>query len=128
MKDAESDEKKDLDVRQKKNGDERKKHAELLKKLRYDLKKHEGDVARPFTFNAPKLETKAQQPQGKRFVPTGTPSRSSSNVPEDALPEVGSLRTHKGQRYLVIDTWEQLDAGEQAAARLSAKLVAPEDA
>lgn len=128
LKDAESDEKKDLDVRQKKNGDERKKHAELLKKLRYGLKKHEGDVARPFTFNAPKLETKAQQPQGKRFVPTGTPSRSSSDVPEDALPEVGSLRTHEGQRYLVIDTWEQLDAGEQAAARLSAKLVAPEDA
>jgi hypothetical protein len=41
---------------------------------------------------------------------------------------VGSLRSHKGQRYLVIQTWEQLAAGEQTASRLAAKLVAPENA
>ena len=49
-------------------------------------------------------------------------------VPEDALPEVGALRVVKGQRYLVIETWEELDRGEQEASRLSAKLVAQEDA
>ncbi len=128
LPDAESKEKMDLQAQQKRNGDERKKHAERLKKLRYDLKKHEDDVSRPFTFNATKRETKAQQPRGQRFVPAGTPSRSLSVVPEDALPEVGSLCTHKGQRYLIIHAWEHLDAGERAAARLSAQLVAPEDA
>lgn len=127
-KDATPEEQKDLEVKRKKNSDERKSNEKVVKKLRYDLKKHEDDAARPFTFNAAKIETKGQQPQGKRFVPTATASRASNNVPEDALPEVGMLRTHKGQRYLVIDVWEHLDAGEQAAARLSAKLVAPEEA
>lgn len=125
---AVSDEKKDLDVKQKKNSDERKKHAERLKKLRYDLKKHEADGARPFTFRASRLDLQGQQAKGKRFVPTATTTRSSSSIPEDALPEVGILRTFKGQRYLVIDVWEHLDAGELAASRLSAKLVAPEGA
>jgi hypothetical protein len=49
-------------------------------------------------------------------------------VPDEAPPEVGALRSQKGQRYLVIQTWEELAKGEQAAARLSAKLVAPENA
>lgn len=127
-KDATPEAKKDLDVKAKKNSDERKTNEKLVKKLRYDLKKHEDDAARPFTFNAAKLEVKAQQSQGKRFVPTAPAARSSNKVPEDGLPEVGSLRVHKGQRYLVIDVWEQLDVGEQAASRLSAMLVAPEDA
>jgi hypothetical protein len=122
------DEKKDLDVKQKRNGDERKRHSEYLKKLRYDLKKLEDAAARPFVFSPSKPEMKGHQPQGKRFIPSAPAARPSANVPEDALPEVGSLRTHRGQRYLVIDVWEHLDAGEQAAARLSAKLVAPENA
>lgn len=126
-KDVTPEEKKDLEVKRKKNGDERKTNEKAVKKLRYDLKKHEDDAARPFTFNVAKLDSKGQS-QGKRFVPTATAAPSSNKIPEDALPEVGSLRTHKGQRYLVIDVWEDLDAGEQAAARLSAKLVAPEDA
>jgi hypothetical protein len=48
-------------------------------------------------------------------------------VPDEALPKVGSLRHHRGQRYLVIDILEHLDAGERDATRLSAKLVAPEN-
>ena len=127
-KDATPEEKKDLDVKKRRNSDDRTLNEKALKKLRYDLRKREDEAARPFTFNAAKLETKGQQPQGKRFVPTSTGGRASNNVPDDALPEVGLLRTHKGQRYLVIDVWEHLDAGEQAATRLSAKLVAREDA
>ena len=127
-KDATPEERKDLEVKRKRNSDERKSNEKAVKKLRYDLRKHEDDAARPFTFNATKLEPKRQQPPGKRFVPAATSARPSNDVPEDALPEVGSLRTHKGQRYLVIDDWEHLEAGEQAAARLAAKLVAPEDA
>lgn len=127
-KDATPDEKRDLDVKRRKNGDERKTNEKAVKKLRYDLKKHEDDAARAFAFNGAKLESKGLQSKGKRFVPTATTGRSANNIPEDALPEVGSLRIHKGQRYLVIDMWEHLDAGEQAAARLSAKLVASEEA
>jgi hypothetical protein len=127
LRGAKPDENRDLDVRLKKNSDEQEKHAERLKGLRQDLAKHEDDAARSFTFNATKVETKGRQQQGQRFVPIGAATRSSSIVPEDALPEVGVLRTHKGQRYLVIDRWAHLDVGEKAASRLAARLVAPED-
>jgi hypothetical protein len=55
-------------------------------------------------------------------------ARPAANVPDEALPEAGTLRSHKGQRYLVVQTWDQLAAGEQTASRLAAKLVAPENA
>ena len=61
-------------------------------------------------------------------MPAAPSARPPSLIPEDALPEVGELRSHKGQRYLVIDTWEQLSEGERAAHRLNATLVAPEHA
>lgn len=128
LKDAQADAKKDLEVQQKRNGDERKKNTDRLRRLRHDVSSHDKAAARPFVFDAAKLEAKGQMPQGKRFIPPAPAQRSAISVPEDALPEVGSLRIHKGQRYLIIDAWEQLDAGERAALRLSAKLVAPENA
>ncbi len=126
LKDARSDESGDLDVRQKKHNDEMKQNKDLLRKLRFHFERHEQEAKRPFEFKPTKREASRPQTQGSRFVPTGSSVSSSTKVPEDALPEVGSLRTHKGQRYLVIDVWEHLDAGEKAADRLSAKLVAPE--
>ncbi len=128
LKDASSNESSDLDVRQKKHNDEMKQNGDLLRKLRFLLERHEQEAKRPFEFKPTKREASRPQTQGSRFVPTGSAVSSSTKVPEDALPEVGSLRTHKGQRYLVIDVWEHLDAGEKAAHRLSAKLVAPETA
>jgi len=127
LRDATSAQKKDLSVRQKKIGDDRKQNKDCLRRLRHKLERHEQEANRPFEFKSTRQETKVQQAQGQRFVPKGTPARSLNNVPDDALPEVGSLRTHKGQRFLVIHAWEQLDAGEKEAARLSAELVAPED-
>ena len=53
-------------------------------------------------------------------------TRSPDPVPAEALPEVGALRVHKRQRYLVIERWEDLAAGEPVAVRLQARLVAPE--
>ncbi len=127
LRDTTSEQKKDLSVKQKKIGDERKQSKDQLRRLRHDLERHEQEANRPFEFKPTRQESKVQQAQGQRFVPKGTPARSLNNVPDDALPEVGSLQTHKGQRYLVINAWEHLDAGEKAALRLSAKLVAPED-
>jgi hypothetical protein len=128
VKDAPPEENRDLEAKKKRNHDERTSNEKNLKKLRYDLDKHAKDAGRPFTFNPTKSAAKTQQQQGKRFVPQPLGGRASLSVPEDALPEVGTLRTHKGQRYLVIQLWEDLDRGELAATRLAAKLVAPENA
>jgi hypothetical protein len=46
--------------------------------------------------------------------------------PSEALPSVGRLVTAK-QRYLAIKVWEDLDAGEREAERLSASLVADQE-
>lgn len=61
---------------------------------------------------------------GARFVPHASESVEDS-VPPEGLPAVGTLRSTKQQRYLVIATWGHLDPGEAEAKRLSAKLVAP---
>ena len=70
---------------------------------------------------------RATKPSG-RFVPPTPEASQASVIPDQALPEVGVLRSHRGQRYLAIATWEELAVGEQAAKRLSAKLVGPENA
>jgi predicted nucleic acid-binding Zn-ribbon protein len=127
-KDAPSDEAKDLDVKLTRNSDEQKANNDALRKLRHQIKTQEESANRPFEFNPKKRESTVKPSQAKRFVPTTAGARSNINAPEEALPEVGSLRIHKGQRYLVLQTWDKLVMGEQTAVRLNAKLVAPEDA
>lgn len=119
---------KDLDARRMRNSDERKATEASIKKLRYDIKRREEDADTPFAYRPKTSGPPPKQSGGARFVPPTSGTRPASDVPDEALPAVGSLRRHKGQRYLVIESWEQLDAGEQAASRLSAKLVAPENA
>ncbi|MCL2823166.1 MAG: hypothetical protein FWD57_04180 [Polyangiaceae bacterium] len=129
---AKSKEAEDIEVMKMRNRDERQKTVKLVKKLTNELTKHDQDARIPFSFTPSKPTPKAQGGTGKRFVPTasGGPSAeaaTSLSFPV-SLPEIGSLRTHKGKRYLVIDKWEHLDAGEREASRLSAALVAPEKA
>ena len=45
-------------------------------------------------------------------------------VPTEALPELGELFEHQGQRFLAVRTWEQVTRASQIAARLRAELVA----
>lgn len=127
LKRANSDEKKDLEVRQKRHSDETRRNKDQLRKLRHQFEQEERTANRPFEYKPPQRESPLKHHKGHPFVPTAAAVRPSAKVPEERLPEVGLLQAHKGQRYLVIRDWEHLEAGEKAADRLSAKLVAPEN-
>lgn len=95
------------------------------KRLRGEIAALEQQAAEPFNFKPP-ATTVSRATGAGRFVPTGETARPTKATPEEALPEVGELRHLRGERLLVIDTWEALAAGEAAASRLKARLVAPE--
>lgn len=128
LKSADENAKKDLTAKQRKLSDDLQRAKKEVTRLRGEITTLKQQAAERFEFHPPQTPTGRPAQPGGRFVPKASSARSTSNVPDKALPEVGSLRSHKGQRYLVIEAWDQLDAGEQAASRLAAKLVAPENA
>lgn len=123
-----ADKQKDLTANQRKLSDDLQRANKEVTRLRGEITALEQRAAERFEFRPPPAPTGRPAQPGGRFVPTASGARPTANVPDEALPEVGSLRSHKGQRYLVIQTWDQLAAGEQTASRLAAKLVAPENA
>lgn len=128
LKSADKKERKDLHAQQRKLSDDLARLNKEIGRLRAEVGDLEQRIAEPFEFRPPSSPTVRPAQRGGRFVPPASTSRPASAVPDEALPEVGALRNHRGQRYLAIQTWEELTAGEQAATRLSAKLVAPENA
>lgn len=119
---------KDLMAKKLKLSDELQRYNKEVKRLKGEISALEKQAAEPFEFRQPQsLATGRSAQSSGRFVPHPSSVPPTANVPDEALPETGSLRTHKNQRYLIIQTWEQLEAGESAASRLSAKLVAPEN-
>lgn len=128
LKSADKKAQKDLTANQRKLSDDLQRVTKEVSRLRGEITALEQQAAEPFKFRPSPVPTGRPAQPGGRFVPTASSARAAANVPEEALPEVGSLRSHKGQRYLVIQTWDQLDAGERNAKRLAAQLVAPENA
>jgi hypothetical protein len=128
LKAAEKDSRKDLTANQRKLSDDLARANKDITRLRGEVTALEEQSVEKFEFRPPSLPPGRPAQTGGRFVPPASTTRPASIVPEEALPDVGSLRSCKGQRYLVIQTWEQLAPGEQAASRLSARLVAPENA
>jgi hypothetical protein len=127
LKAADKSVKKDLKARQRKLSDDLQRANRSIKRLKGKVEALQQHVAEPFTFRPPaNLTKRACGGGGGRFVPQRSKAPAGTQVPQEALPEVGELRSRKAERYLVIARWEDLDAGEQAAARLSARLVAPE--
>jgi hypothetical protein len=118
----------DLSARLRKLSDDRQRAIKTISRLGAEIEALEQQAEAPFELrpSAPPSSRPATTPAAGRFVPAASGPRPTTLVPEDGLPEVGALRSHKGQRYLIIDTWEQLTEGERAAARLNAKLVGPE--
>ncbi|MEB3222462.1 MAG: hypothetical protein VKS61_10325, partial [Candidatus Sericytochromatia bacterium] len=126
LKSADGKVKKDLKADRGKRTDELQRARKAADRLRGEIEALEKQAGASFEFRPPP-EPKGRPAQpGARFVPPVFGARAAATVPHEALPEEGSLRSHQGQRYLVIERWDQLATGEQAASRLSAKLVAPE--
>jgi hypothetical protein len=128
LKSADKQAKKDLTANQRKLSDDLQRANKEVTRLRGEITVLEQQAAERFEFRPPPAPTGRPLQPGGRFVPTASSARPAANVPEEALPEVGSLRTSKGHRFLVIQTWEELSKAEHEAIRLSAKLVAPENA
>ncbi len=130
-KTVDKEKQKDLEVIQRRLGDEQRRIARQLQQLHADIKGLEKQAAEKFEFRPPPAAKARPAPTGGRFVPPAPSARKADPVPAEALPEVGALCSKQdGQhrrRYLVIERWEDLAAGEQAAARLHAELVAPEE-
>lgn len=118
--------KKDLAARRHRASDDLKRAINETRRLQEEIRSLEKLATDPFEFR-PKVAPAARPaPSGGRFVPAPSSARPSVEVPDEALPEVGDLYNHKAQRYLAIQTWAELEAGEKAARRLSAQLVALE--
>jgi hypothetical protein len=128
LKKAEKKERKDLSARKQKVSDEVTRVKKQLAIARSEVANLERDATEPFTFKPPTTTVLKPSSAGNRFIPQGASTRTKPNLPSEALPDLGLLRTHHGQRYLVIQTWEQLPQGQQNADRLNARLVAPENA
>lgn len=128
LKSAGKEVKRDLAAKKRKLSDELQRAMREVTRVRSEIEALEQQVAEPFEFRPQLAPIPRQATGGGRFVPSASSARVTPFVPDEALPEVGSLHNYKSQRYLVIQTWEELTAGEQAASRLSAKLVAPESA
>ncbi len=118
---------KDLKANKNKLIDEQRRAEKEIKRLRDEIASLEQRATEQFVFHQSPAPMARPTNSGGRFVPPASKAPPNNNVPEEALPEVGFLKRHKGQRYLVIKNWEDVALGEQAASRLSARLVAPED-
>lgn len=125
---ADPDAKKDLEARRAKLSDERKRLDKRIPGLEHEVAELARREAKPFDFKPPSAPAKLPPATAAPYVPAASALPHALAVPEEALPAVGQLRGLHGQRYLVVETWEELAAGEAAAARLKAQLVAPEDA
>ena len=126
LKSADKQAKKDLNVKSKKLSDDLHRAKKDVTRLRGEIEALGQQVGEQFEFRQPPAPKGRSTQSAGRFVPSASSARPAVNVPQEALPMVGSLRSYKGQRYLVITTWEELDLGEKEALRLSAELVAPE--
>ena len=100
--------------------DELTEARKVVEKLRSDAKRltteiavHERSASEEFLFDKPARLAEPATSKVGAFPP----------VPTEALPEIGELLEHRGERFLAIRTWEQLRRAEPVAKRLRAELV-----
>lgn len=126
LADASESDAKDLKVEKDKLSDEETKLTKGLKDLRSQIDSLNKNLEQSFVFKpSAKSDFKGGKSAG-HFIPEAVKTAPRLDLPKEALPSVGELRCVKKtqKRYLVIETWEQLDQGESDATRLKAELVA----
>lgn len=117
----------DSDARAKRFADDLKKLEQTKEGIESDLGAKKRQWEEPFKFTPSTKGTlsKSQAP-GKYVPPPTQPTGAAIVIPDESLPQVGSLYLHQKVRYLAISKWEHLEEGEKEAARLKAQLVAQE--
>lgn len=103
-----------------------------LARLANDLKRVEGELvtlaakaSETFDFKPPPpLAIPIKTGAGTSFVPKANASTNGPSVPDEAPPALGTLHRQGDKRWLCIEQWPELNAGEAEARRLNATLVA----
>lgn len=117
----------DLDARTKRFADDLKKLEQVMRGVQAEIAANLKHLEEPFKFvSSPKSAPPKSSGQAK-FVPTASlHSDAPIMLPDESIPNVGTLYLHQKVRYLAITRWEHLEEGENEAARLKAQLVAQE--
>lgn len=119
----------DRKVRLQKIEDERRRIETKLTTAEAQCAQDEEALKEAFVFRPSGQSTlRTTKGKGALFVPTQRTQKAQERVPGEALPRVGSLLQHKKQRFLAIQSWSELEQGQQEAGRLNAQLVAPMEA
>ncbi|MGP3927934.1 hypothetical protein [Streptomyces sp. 8N616] len=115
-------ERKDHRAKQHKLRDEQTRLSKRIRMLEQSVEQAQATIDKPFEFRPPAALAPSKRSTGS-FVPPASAS-AAEQVPDEAMPEVGSLLRAGKERLLAISRWEELDRGEAEAARLGARLVA----
>lgn len=113
----------DWKARQRKLNDDLKTVASEIARLNGSRSQHEQALKRPFSPKS-KQGNDTKVKGGKGFVPAPAKESAGHRVPAEALPSVGELLEAGTDRFLAIDSWEQLDPARAEAVRLKARIVA----
>lgn len=113
--------KKDHKVAQRKAREELTRAEKDVELNEREVKRTQDLIDTPLVYKPPAARRPATATAGS-FIPTKSAPRQEE-VPHDALP-AGSLLRVGDERLLAIECWEELEQGEQDAARLGARLVA----
>lgn len=116
---------KDRKASLKYHTDDQRRLKPRVERLRELIEEGQRRLEETFVFRpiTPAASSAGGRTAGAAFVPpAGT--NDDLRAPADPLPSVGRLVVAGKQRYLGIKNWEDLDAAEPEAVRLSARLVA----
>jgi len=119
-RDGESD--ADWSARKRKLDDDVKASRATIGNLNGSRSSHAQFVEKQFEPKSkPSPDNKEKSKTG--FVPE--PLLGRIQIPVESLPTVGELYEAASERFLVVESWEQLPAARQESVRLKAKMVAP---
>jgi hypothetical protein len=119
-RDGESD--ADWSARTRKLNDDFRASRATFSKLNGSRSGHVQFVEKPFEPKR-KSSPDTKERSSRGFVPG--PSLARIQIPVESLPTVGELYEAASERFLMVESWEQLPAARQEAARLKGKMVAP---
>jgi hypothetical protein len=125
FKSADNKRRRDLGVEKQRLTIDKENDSKQIKSFQSKITELTAKSEEEFVFK-PQTSTMNTRRTSGGFVPEQMKKPESVQVPPNALPQVGLLRSHKNVRFLVIENWEDHALGKSEAERLAARLVAPE--
>lgn len=114
--------KKDRKAARRKAGDEQSRAKRDVERNEKEVERRQELITAPFVYDPPAARRPGRASPGSFIPPKSAPRQEE--VPHEALPATGRLLRIGDERMLAIALWEDLEQGEQDAARLGARVVA----